>query len=180
MSFQHSKTNKLNPEPSQPLNFIEAKKKLMDFVARRDHTEKELRTKLAASTTDEIVEQAITWARQQNWLPTEEKLKTHLAEQLSKRGKGILTINQKLKDLGLEDVKANEDSEYEKAKKLVLAKWAVSDFKDLGLKESQKLQAKIMRYLIARGYESDTVSKILSIEFKKSSNYGDEIYDEEF
>lgn len=180
MSFYRRKTTKPNPKLGQPLTFIEAKRKLMDFVARRDHTEKELRTKLATRTSSEIVEQTITWAREQNWLASPEKLKNQFAEQLSRRGKGIRKINQKLKDLGLEGVKSDKENEYEKAKKLVLAKWDADDFKGLAFKDSQKLKAKIMRYLITRGYESDIVSKILNNELKKSSNHGDEIYDEEF
>lgn len=180
MPFYRRKTNRPNPALGKTLTLADAKRKLMDLVARRDHTEKELRTKLATRTTADIVEQTLTWAREQNWLASPEKLKNQFAEQLSRRGKGIRKINQKLKDLGLESVKSDKDSEYEKAKKLVFAKWDSSDFKGLGFKEAQKLKAKIMRFLITRGYESDIVSKILNTDLKKTSAHEDEIYDEEF
>lgn len=165
-------------QKQEPLSLSEAKKKLMDFVARRDHTEKELRKKLSLRCEPEVVEQTIAWAKTQNWLSSPEKLKTQFAEQLSRRGKGIRKINQKLKELGLESVKTDKDLEIEKAKKLVLAKWSAKDFKGLDFKESQKLKAKIMRYLASRGYESDVISLILKTEFKYSSE--EEIYDEEF
>lgn len=164
----------------QPLTAAEAKKKLMDFVARRDHSEKELRQKLAQRCEPDVVESTIQWAREQNWLASPDKLKTQFSEQLSRRGKGIRKINQKLKDLGLPAVKADRENEIEKARKLVSTKWSASDFSGLDFKESQKLKARIMRYLITRGYESDVVSLILKTEFKSTPNNEDMNYDDEF
>ena len=81
----------------EPLTPAEAKKKLMDFVARRDHSEKELRQKLALRCEPDVVESTLKWAREQNWLASPDKLRQQFAEQLSRRGKGIRKINQKLK-----------------------------------------------------------------------------------
>lgn len=163
-----------------PLTLSEAKKKLMDLVARRDHTEKELKQKLSLRCEPETVEQVLSWAKTQNWLASPEKLKTQFAEQLNRRGKGIRKINQKLKELGLESVKSDKDTELEKARKLVSTKWSSRDFKGLDYKEAQKLKAKIMRFLITRGFESDVVNLILKTEFKYSSTCEEEFYDEEF
>ncbi|MEK6627010.1 MAG: regulatory protein RecX [Bdellovibrionota bacterium] len=167
------------------LTLSEAKKKLMDLVARRDHTEKELRKKLLLRCEADVVEKTLLWAQEQNWLTSPEKLKTQFAEQLGKRGKGIRKINQKLKELGLETVKSDKDSEIEKAKKLVLAKWSPDDFSGLDYKESQKLKARIMRFLVTRGYEFDVVSLVLKnltekSEFKKIAHSEEDNYDDEF
>lgn len=169
-------------QTTKPLTLSEAKKKLMDFVARRDHSEKELRKKLSLRCEADVVEKTLIWAQEQNWLTAPEKLKTQFAEQLSRRGKGVRKINQKLKELGLDTVKSDKDSELAKAKKLVLPKWSSADFEGLDYKESQKLKAKIMRFLITRGYESDIISLILKNEFKRSSKNddGEDVYDEEF
>lgn len=183
MSFyKRAQKQTTRPIPA-PLTLAEAKKKLMDFVARRDHTEKELRKKLSLRCDADVVEKTLAWAQEQNWLAAPEKLKTQFADQLSRRGKGIRKINQKLKELGLETVKSDKNSELLKAKKLVLAKWSAADFKNLDYKETQKLKAKIIRFLITRGYESDVVNTILKNEFKQSSqnhNNGEDTYDEEF
>lgn len=183
MSFYKRAQKQTTKSIQVPLTLSEAKKKLMDFVARRDHTEKELRKKLSLRCDADVVEKTLAWAQEQNWLAAPEKLKTQFAEQLSRRGKGIRKINQKLKELGLETVKSDRDTELTKAKKLVLAKWSASDFESLDYKEAQKLKAKIMRFLIARGYESDIINTILKNEFKhspKSRDDGEDIYDEEF
>jgi regulatory protein len=180
MSFYRRKSTSRKPDEASSLTLQEAKKKLMDLVARRDHTEKELRKKLALRCTPEIVEQTIQWAGAQNWLASPEKLKEQFAAQLSRRGKGIRKINQKLQEIGLEKVKADQDEELEKAKKLALAKWNAKDFKGLDFKESQKLRAKITRYLATRGYESQIIQSILKNDLKYSHSSEEDNYDEEF
>lgn len=175
MSF----TKHARSQTKMPLTLSEAKKKLMDLVARRDHTEKELRKKLSLRCEPETVEKTISWAQSQNWLASPEKLKMQFSEQLSRRGKGIRKINQKLKELGLETVKSDADTELEKAKKLVSGKWSTRDFNGLDYKESQKLKAKIMRFLATRGFESNIINTILK-SFKSSSQNEEEIYDDEF
>lgn len=161
-----------------PLSLSEAKKKLMDYVARRDHSEKELRKKLSALCEPDIVDNTLLWAKEQNWLAPAEKLQSQFAEQLGRRGKGIRKINQKLKELGLSAVKSDKENEIEKAKKLLGAKWSAEDFTGLDFKETQKLKAKIMRFLINRGFESETVGYILKTQFKISSTSEGTFYDE--
>lgn len=175
MSFRVNAHKKIK----SPLTLSEAKKKLMDYVARRDHSEKELRTKLSNKCTADIIDQTLAWAKEQNWLSSSEKLQKQFSEQLSRRGKGVRKINQKLKELGLDAIKPVRDIEIEKARSLATAKWSYKDFENLDFKESQKLKAKIMRFLSARGYESDIISHILKTEFKKSSDNGEVYYDEE-
>ena len=181
MSFgRRKRTYSKQPEIGKSLTPAEAKRKLMDLVARRDHSEKELRKKLGLKTTTEIVEQTIEWAREQNWLAKPEKLKAQFADQLARRGKGIRQINKKLNDLGLGTVKADFEDEYAKAKKLISNKWSSQSFVGLDFKEAQKLKAKIVRYLASRGYQNDIISKILNNDLKKSSMQEEDFYDEEF
>ncbi len=155
------------------LNLAEAQKKLMDFVAQRDHSEKELRKKLSSRCDSETLEKAICWAKAQNWIPSAEKLKTQVSAQLSRRGKGQNKINHKLKELGLDPVKIDFKTELEKARKLVQTKWVSEDFDGLSFLEAQKLKAKIARFLINRGYESSIAATILN-ELKQGVIYDDE------
>ena len=184
MSFYKRRPIGQTNQKVKDLTLNEAKKKLMDFVARRDHTEKELRKKLSHYCEEAVLEQVIQWAHQQKWLASPDKLKSQFADQLSRRGKGIRKINQKLKELGLETVKSNKEEEIEKAKKLVLAKWSAQDFKGLDFKDSQKLKAKIMRFLMTRGYETDVINFVMTNNLKTSNQsefYNEEEnYDEEF
>lgn len=162
-----------NP-PKKWMTLLHAKKKIMDYVAKRDHSEKELRQKLKTYCEAEIIDQAIIWAKEQNWLSAPEVLKEKFADQLHRRGKGIRSINQKLKAKGLPSTKSDFETEISKARKLVFAKWSASDFNGLDFKEAQKLKAKIMRFLIARGFESDVVGHILKNELKTKGIANDE------
>ena len=177
---RRKRTYSEQPDIGKNLTLAETKRKLMDLVARRDHSEKELRKKLGLKTEAAIVEQTIEWAREQNWLAKPEKLKSQFADQLSRRGKGIRQINKKLNDLGLGSIKPDFEAEYAKAKKLISGKWSSESFAGLDFKEAQKLKSKIVRYLASRGYQNDIISKILNNELKKSSKQEEDFYDEEF
>lgn len=181
MPFQR-KNPKTPPtaKAAQNLTLNAAKRKLMDLVASRDHSEKELRTKLQALADECTVEETLQWAQKQNWLASSEKLKENWVEKLSRKSKGVRQINQKLEALGLESIKADPEDELNKARRLALTKWSADDFQGLSLHEAQKLKAQIMRYLAARGYESNVIHQILRNDFKYSSVSEEEIYDEEF
>lgn len=164
----------------QPLTLIQAKKKLMDFVARRDHSEKELSQKLSRYCEPEVVQQTITWAYEQNWLSAPEKLQQQLAAQLDRRGKGIHKINQKLNELGLDSVKAHFDEELEKARHLIFSKWSANEFRGLSFTDAHKLRAKIIRFLTTRGYEDAVINSILKNDFKTATQNEDLQYDDEY
>lgn len=161
------------------LTLQQAKKKLMDLVARRDHSVKELRQKLSLRCDPETVEKTLQWAQEQHWLAPPERLQSQVSQQLARRGQGIRRINQKLKSLGLDSTVGNSDEELNRAQQLVRAKWSYENFKHLDFKEAQKLRAKIMRFLATRGYESSTISLILKNEFKQPETSEEEIYDDQ-
>lgn len=158
------------------LGLTEAKKKVMDMVARRDHSEKEIREKLSLHCEANTVEQVLIWAQQKNWLASPEALTEKLADQFNRRGQGTHKINQKLEQMGLPSVQADPILELEKAKKLALTKWSSAVFQDLEDHEAEKLKAKMIRFLSARGFTSDIVSSVLKIEFKAGAISYDEEY----
>ena len=158
------------------LGLTDAKRKIMDRVARRDHSKKELRQKLSLICEMDLIEEAIRWAQQQNWFTSADSLKMKLTEQLARRGQGIDKINQKLNDLGLPLVEVDQEQELAKAKKLATTKWSIEDFQNLEQHDAQKLKAKVVRFLSARGFTADIVSQILMNEFKAGAIFHDEEY----
>ncbi|MBC7466621.1 MAG: regulatory protein RecX [Bdellovibrio sp.] len=158
------------------MSLPEAKKKIMDYVANRDHSEAELRTKLQTRFEMDVTEDALHWARDQKWLAKPDALTEKVADQLHRRGKGIHSINQSLEAKGLPTTQSDFETEIAKARKLVFAKWAASDFNGLDFETAKKLQAKIMRYLGSRGFDSDVVDQILKLDL----NVKGSLYDEEY
>lgn len=151
-----------------------AKKQIMDHMARRNHSELELREKLESVFAAEIVNKALAWAKQQNWFTSPESLTAHVVDQLQRRGKGIAAINRTLEAKGLQPVISSAADELAKARKVVFAKWSADDFDDLDIKQAQKLSTKIMRLLISRGFDEDVIQDILKKDFKAGALAHDE------
>lgn len=164
-----------------------AKRKLMDLVASRDHSEKELRSKLREAfrrnlqyrkrlatkrgqefTEDtpenqaEIavaIDEAIEFARKHSWLGNPEDLAQKMAGMLHRKNKGIAYINNYLQGKGLPPVTTDREIELEKA--LALVKNKYSDFSELPFAEKRKEQARVARFLASRGFDPEIVRKVI-------------------
>ncbi len=154
----------------------EAKKKIMDYVARRDHSAHELREKLSGHFQTDVIDEAMGWAEQQNWLVSADTLKNDIIEKLNRRGQGNAKINEKLAALGLGHSETSSAQEYEKAKKLALEKWSPENFVELAALDRQKLTAKIARFLSSRGFDSEIVLSVINNELKAGDSFHDEEY----
>ena len=137
-----------------------AQKKVMDLLSRRAHSEKELREKLQDSVDkafpeqnhSAVIDQAIALARAKNWLEDAKVLAERMAESLHRKNKGILYINSYLQEKGLPQIPNDDDLELEKARALVKNKY--SDF-------GEKRQARLARFLTARGFDAEIVRKVI-------------------
>lgn len=137
-----------------------AHNKMLDLLARRDHSEKELRTKLQKHFDEAQIEKAIEFAKDKKWIPDDESSANLLAERaaagLHRKKKGILYINHFLGKKGLPKLKADPRLELEKARDLINNR--KSKKKDV----DQKVMA---RFLLSRGFEMTTVRKAIHEEF---------------
>lgn len=137
-----------------------AKRKVMDLLARRDHSEKELRKKLREKFSDEddgldAVEEAIAYAKENNWLGDPSALAYRMADMLHRRNKGIHYINQYLKEKGLPSVETDRALELEKALAIVKNKY------DEDYDFTREDKARVGRLLASRGFDSETVRKVI-------------------
>ena len=143
---------------SSPQNL--AKKKVMDLLSRRDHSEQELRTKLRDKFSevedfDGLVEEAIEFAKDSKWLGDPFELSLRTAESLHRRNKGIIYINNYLEQKGLPAVETDHSLELEKALTIVKNKY------DENHEFSSEEKARVGRLLASRGFDSETVRKVL-------------------
>lgn len=150
-----------------PLNLQQTKRKIMDLLARRDHSKKELTTKLKRRTDPETLEQALIWAADQNWLPSEEKIQEQVIRSLELKNKGQIAINLKLKQMGLKPTKLDSDVELKIAINALKFKFESDLFNDLQYKEILKQRGKVLRFLAGKGFTSETCQKALKAYFKK-------------
>lgn len=140
----------------------------MEMLARREHSEKELREKLQNyefSAAD--IETALAFGKNKGWIPdtpeAAQDLADRTAESLRRKGKGIHYINEILRLKGLPLQRAVEEDELEKAFGLVKTKYSKLHSKtaEMPQEEREKSEAKVARFLASRGYEMDIIRKVL-------------------
>lgn len=142
----------------------------MDLIAKRDHSEKELRQKLSRVKkwdnkkerlyTDEEIAGVISWARDNRWLQEGSYLSERWADTLNKRKKGIKYINAYLNQKGLPAVSKNQEVEVDKALNLLRKKIQTKVFQkaiEEAGKMDQEIRLKLTRFLISRGFDQETI-----------------------
>lgn len=148
------------------MTLAQTKRKIMDLLAQRDHSARELKQKLKKRAEPEILQQALNWADAQNWLPSEEKIQEQVVRALGLRKKGQNAINFKLKKLGLKPVKLDPEVELENAVRALESKFKSDILKSLDFKAFQKQKAKVMRFLLGKGFNSTVAQKAVKSFFK--------------
>lgn len=132
-----------------------ARDKLMDYLARRDHSEFELRKKLSFTYTATEVDNAIQFARENRWLAEPDELSSRVTEQLNRKNKGARYIEKFLRSRGLPGTAKDPDEELRKARELIqvkLNKQPPYEFAE---------QVKIHRFLAYRGFDEETIRKVM-------------------
>ncbi len=135
--------------------------KLMMYLAMRDHSERELRTKLRKTYETEEIESALLKAKDSGYLPDTPQqllaLSQKIAAGLHRKRKGIFYINNYLRKKGLPAIAVESEIEIEKATALlksVLRKPSTGTI----LKERHK---KIRTLLANRGFQPSTIITVL-------------------
>ena len=136
-----------------------ARNKMMDYLSNRQHSETELREKLAGKFSSDEIEAAIQYGKEQSWIPNSaesaQALAEKTAETLRRKGKGEVYINQYLDKLGLPQISINPAEELEKAFALVKNKF--SNLQSMDANEKMKAA----RFLAGRGFDEEVIRKVI-------------------
>ena len=162
----------------QLLSLAETQRKIMDLMAISDRTEKQIFDKLSPVTTIEILNEALSWAKTQNWNPKPEELQNQVIANLNRKNKGHRLINQKLENLGLDTVQIDSEIELEKALQAVENKFDKTKTMAQDHKTAQKEKLRMLRFLSGRGFDTEIADQVLTTYFKNTND--EDIYDEEF
>lgn len=127
----------------------------MDLLARRNHSELELRRKLADDYAEDDITDAIRIAQESGWMPPAEEIAERVAVELGRKKKGHRFINRFLRNKGLPPVAKDVDAEVEKACAIVHSK-----MKSEGPFDREQ-QIKIWRLLANRGFDDDTIRRVI-------------------
>ena len=123
---------------------------MQDYIARRDHSEQELRTKLKKYHTQEEIEGAIRDAQTAGWMAEPETMAERATAALGRRGKGHHYIQAFLRRKGLPGTSRDLEQESEKARALLEIKLKPGEGRD-----------KALRLLRNRGYDLEVISRVI-------------------
>jgi regulatory protein len=164
---------------------LSLKMRAITLLSQREHSRSELRQKLLrilrrdlaaavgsqTATADEVnpsdatdpadqVETLLEWLQQQGYLSDERFVESRIHARASRYGD--LRIKQELAQHGLslsaDKLATLKEGEYERAKAIWQRKFGGQVAQDLAVK------AKQMRFMIARGFSSETVRKLLNAQ----------------
>jgi regulatory protein len=134
----------------------------MRLLAQRDHSETELRRKLAAQdVSEEDVEQAIAYCHEHNWLDDRRFAERYLVMR-SQKGYGVQRIQQELGMKGIardliHDAFASSDIDWS-----ALAKQTAHRKFGQTLPQEWKEKAKVQRFLLYRGFFQEEIYAVFS------------------
>jgi len=134
-----------------------ARVKAMDYLARRDHSEKELYEKLKKNFDPTEITLAIEEIKERGWLIPEHDLSEKVTQSLHRKNKGIHYIHQFLTKKGLPLTSVDHEVELEKAMQLVNSR----------IKDPTNL-SKVSSLLKNRGFDTETIGKVI-YELRRSS-----------
>ncbi|MCJ8277146.1 MAG: regulatory protein RecX [Bdellovibrionales bacterium] len=124
--------------------------KAMDYLARRDHSEKELREKLSQFYTEQEVDEAMEYVISHGWLLPPDEMAQKAAEALNRKSKSHFYILNFLRKKGLPPVDRDDDKEHEKA-------LHVLELKAKDLSDYNHLHSLLKN----RGFDTDTIRKVI-------------------
>lgn len=166
MNNSSNNTSNNSSSPSSNVLFQNCLNKLIDYLSRRDHSTKELREKLKRKLFDSAtIEASIQWAQERGYILAPEELSLRLSQQLIRRGKGRLYIEQYLKKKGLPSKPAiDDDSELSQA--LEFARQRAKKYVNL----DRSTREKIGRQLVSRGFPLNVVRKVIYEKLEDSES----------
>lgn len=139
--------------------FQRALNKAADILARRNHSEKELREKMGKFFEPDLIDKVIQEAWERHWLLPPEELAKNAAKSWSRSNKSARYIREQLKKRGLPPVEADEEEELQKMRTLLMKKFRLTDLENLQLDYDERVKA--FRYLRYRGFSDGLIRKVI-------------------
>lgn len=138
--------------------FDEKKTQVMKYILYKKRTESEVRTKFNRSIEENMLEDIIEYVKTAGYINDKEYIKKTVKEYMNLKTMSIREIKSKLHSKGLyvEDI---EDYLYENKEEL--EEFEMHSAEKLVNKKQGMDKEKLKMYLINKGYDLDTVNKLI-------------------
>ena len=155
-------------------DLVKAKSYALSLLARREHTRKELSTKLSKKFDHQVVDETVLLLSQCGAV-SDKRFAEMLVRSRFNRGFGPIYITKELRFKGVDQEiskeclevfddrwlgRAEELVQKKKSKNLGLENDGASRSSDQAVSDSKKLEDKLMRFLVGRGFPSEVVFKL--------------------
>ncbi|HNP37482.1 MAG TPA: regulatory protein RecX [Woeseiaceae bacterium] len=150
-------TKKRPPKPDHFSSLLEARKKAMDYLARREYAGDELCQKLANAGFDAQVAQDAVKRLTSEGLQNDRRFVAAFVHARINQGKGPARIRADLRQRGISDVLLSEALNDSEQDWFALAREVRARKFGADLPRDFKEKARQMRFLQSRGFESDHI-----------------------
>lgn len=141
--------------------------KVMDLLACRDHSEKELMEKLKDHYPLKDIQQTIVEMRTRGWILPPLELSRKIYENLNRKNKSHLFIRHFLEKKGLPPVPKDEDLELQKARAVL-----TRNSRKMGVRNKEQMKGKqVVSLLKNRGFDTETIGKVFHEALGNSSDF---------
>jgi len=132
--------------------------RLTRYLALRDHSKFELKTKLGRQFPADVVEEALIEAETRGWLANEAQMAERLALALASRHKSQMYIEAELRKRQLPVPPLDDQAELANIRHFLERKFVADD---LSYKEQTEERTKAYRFLMNRGFKESLIKKVL-------------------
>lgn len=138
--------------------FDENKTQVMKYILYKKRTESEVRKKFCHTIDENMLEDIIEYVKEAGYINDKEYIKKLVNEYMSLKSMSIRELKNKIYEKGIyaDDI---EDYLYENSE--ILSEYELNSAKKLADKKKSMEPQKLKSYLINKGFDMDTVNKVL-------------------
>lgn len=130
----------------------------MRRLSERDHSKKELTDKLKRWYTPEAIQEAIAKIESYGYFKPETEMTKLWTQSLHRKGRGYFRIRHEMKKRGLPPPEMDYEEEMQACRKAFTKKFGETRL------TSKEERFKAIRYLTSRGFDSDTIRKVIGAQ----------------
>ncbi len=144
-----------------PEEFDEKKTKVMKYILYKKRTESEVRKKFCHDMDEDMLEDIIEYVKEAGYINDQEYLQKLIKEYMALKSMSIREIKNKVYGKG---IYADQIEDYISENRETLEEYELNSAKKLAEKKCGAEPEKLKAYLINKGFDTDTVNKVLNEE----------------
>ena len=144
-----------------PEEFDENKTQVMKYILYKKRTESEVRKKFCHTIEENMLEDIIEYVKDAGYINDKEYIKNLVNEYIALKCISIREIKNKIHEKG---IYADDIEDYLYENREILSEYELNSAKKLADKKKSMEPQKLKSYLINKGFDMDTVNKVMKLD----------------